>query len=135
MDIRTKTWNQTLLDAVAPNLAEKLGEIVPSYEILGCISSYFSDRWAFNPDCKVVAFTGDNPASLIGLKRILFDNKTGRYLRIVCLTGLGLTEGWLAVSLGTSDTLMLWLEEPQVVLDGHILCNPLNVDSYMAMLG
>lgn len=50
------------------------------------------------------------------------------------IVGMGLTEGWMAVSLGTSDTIFLWLEEPKVVLEGHILCNPLNINSYMALL-
>ncbi|KAI4458044.1 sugar kinase [Holotrichia oblita] len=113
MDIKSKTWHQPLLNAVAPDLAKKLGDTVPSYTNLGSICSYFIDRWAFNSECKIIAFTGDNPASLIGM---------------------GLTEGWIAVSLGTSDTLFLWLEEPKVVLEGHILCNPLNIDSYMALL-
>ena len=27
----------------------------------GSISSYHSDRYGFSPECKVVAFTGDNP--------------------------------------------------------------------------
>lgn len=67
MDIKTKSWNPVLLNAVGPGLAEKLGDIVPSYSQLGPISAYFTDRWAFNPKCKIIAFTGDNPASLIGL--------------------------------------------------------------------
>lgn len=45
-----------------------------------------------------------------------------------------LNEEWLAISLGTSDTLFLWLKEPHVVLDGHILCNPINSEEYMALL-
>lgn len=49
-------------------------------------------------------------------------------------SGMGLGEDWMAVSLGTSDTLFLWLKEPKVVLDGHVLCNPLNCEDYMGML-
>lgn len=45
-----------------------------------------------------------------------------------------LNEGWLAISLGTSDTVFLWLKEPKVVLDGHILCNPVDSKDYMALL-
>lgn len=45
-----------------------------------------------------------------------------------------ISEGWLAVSLGTSDTLFLWLKEPKVVLNGHVLCNPVDADAYMALL-
>ncbi|XP_018321310.1 xylulose kinase [Agrilus planipennis] len=45
-----------------------------------------------------------------------------------------LHEGWLALSLGTSDTLFLWLKEPHVVIDGHILCNPVDAESFMGLL-
>lgn len=47
---------------------------------------------------------------------------------------MGLDENWLAISLGTSDTLFLWLKEPKIVLDGHVLCNPVNAEDYMALL-
>ncbi|CAG9818027.1 unnamed protein product [Phaedon cochleariae] len=113
MDIHTKKWNQTLLDACAPNLPEKLGDPVPSYAEVGAVSKYYVERYNFNPDCRVIAFTGDNPASLIGMK---------------------LNEGWVAVSLGTSDTVLLWLTEPLIVVDGHVLCNPVDKDAYMALL-
>ena len=55
-----------LFQACAPELSEKLGVPVPSHEKLGCVSNYFVDRYGFSPDCSVVAFTGDNPASLAG---------------------------------------------------------------------
>lgn len=113
LDIHTKKWNEAVLNACAPNLAEKLGEAVPSYSEVGIISPYFVERYNFNPNCKVIACTGDNPASLIGMR---------------------LGEGWIAVSLGTSDTVFLWLSEPKVVLDGHVLCNPINKDAFMALL-
>lgn len=69
------------------------------------------EHFGFSPDCKVVAFTGDNPASLAGMR---------------------LDEGDIAVSLGTSDTLMLWLKTPRPALEGHIFVNP--VDSKYLVL-
>lgn len=45
-----------------------------------------------------------------------------------------LNYGDLAVSLGTSDTLFLWLKEPILLPEGHILVNPLDDSSYMALL-
>lgn len=48
--------------------------------------------------------------------------------------GMRLLDGWIAVSLGTSDTAFLWLTEPKVVLDGHVLCNPIDKEAYMALL-
>ena len=63
------------------------------------------ERYGFSKNCKVVAFTGDNPGSLAGMR---------------------LGKGDVAISLGTSDTLMLWLEKPSPALDGHIFINPLD---------
>uniref|UniRef100_A0A663M5A0 Xylulose kinase n=1 Tax=Athene cunicularia TaxID=194338 RepID=A0A663M5A0_ATHCN len=79
----------------------------------GPISPYYSQRYGFSPDCKIVAFTGDNPASLAGMR---------------------LQEGDIAISLGTSDTLFLWIQEPTPALEGHILCNPVDSQTYMALL-
>ncbi|KAF5295975.1 hypothetical protein FQA39_LY12747 [Lamprigera yunnana] len=113
MDIKTKKWNQQLLDACGSNLCCKLGNTVLSNTKLGTISPYFIERWNFHPNCQVITFTGDNSASLVGIR---------------------LNEGWLGVSLGTSDTLSLWLKEPHVVLDGHIMCNPVDKDAYIGLL-
>jgi len=48
--------------------------------------------------------------------------------------GMRLKEGDIACSLGTSDTLFLWLNEPKTITDGHILCNPVDDQAYMALL-
>lgn len=45
-----------------------------------------------------------------------------------------LKEGDIACSLGTSDTLFLWLNKPKTALEGHIFCNPLDDKAYMALL-
>lgn len=66
MDIQTKQWNQTLLDACGPELKAKLGEPVPSNTNLGPISNYYVERYNFSPNCRIIACTGDNPASLVG---------------------------------------------------------------------
>ncbi|MGH0135675.1 UNVERIFIED_CONTAM: hypothetical protein FKN15_057890 [Acipenser sinensis] len=34
----------------------------------GSVSSYNVQRYGFSPDCKVIAFTGDNPGSLAGMR-------------------------------------------------------------------
>ncbi|KAF4024155.1 hypothetical protein G4228_015872 [Cervus hanglu yarkandensis] len=113
LQIQDKVWSQACLGACAPRLEEKLGRPVPSCSVVGAISSYFVQRYGFPPGCKVVAFTGDNPASLAGMR---------------------LEEGDIAVSLGTSDTLFLWLQEPTPALEGHIFCNPVDPQHYMALL-
>lgn len=67
MNIHTKKWDKRLLDACGLDLASKLGETVVSKSEVGLISNYYVERWGFNAECKITAFTGDNPASLIGL--------------------------------------------------------------------
>ena len=67
LDIHTKDWNQTALDACAPGLRRLLGVPVASCSILGSISDYYVQRYGFSSDCKVCPFTGDNPASLAGM--------------------------------------------------------------------
>ncbi|KAI2528872.1 xylulokinase [Homo sapiens] len=113
LQIQDKVWSQACLGACAPHLEEKLSPPVPSCSVVGAISSYYVQRYGFPPGCKVVAFTGDNPASLAGMR---------------------LEEGDIAVSLGTSDTLFLWLQEPMPALEGHIFCNPVDSQHYMALL-
>ncbi|XP_059520398.1 xylulose kinase isoform X2 [Myotis daubentonii] len=113
LQIQDKVWAQACLGACAPHLEEKLGPPVPSCSVVGPVSSYYVQRYGFPPGCKVVAFTGDNPASLAGMR---------------------LEEGDIAISLGTSDTLFLWLQEPTPALEGHIFCSPVDPRHYMALL-
>ncbi|CAH0553307.1 unnamed protein product [Brassicogethes aeneus] len=114
LNINTKKWEKVLLEACGPNAIDKLGEeVVPSNTNLGKISNYYVERYGFSPECRIITGTGDNPASLMGMR---------------------LQDDCVAVSLGTSDTVILWLNEPKVVLDGHILCNPVNPEAYMALL-
>jgi len=114
MDISTKDWDPHCLHVTAPELKSKLGNITASHECLGPISSYFVERYGFNPDCQIITFTGDNPASLAGM----------------CLQS-----GDLAISLGTSDTVFLWLDgHPTPSLDGSVFSNPIDPESYMALI-
>lgn len=113
LDIHNKQWSQQALDACGPDLNSKLDQPVSSSTNLGNISSYFVDKYGFSPDCQVITFTGDNPGSLAGMR---------------------LQAGDVAVSLGTSDTLFLWLKTPRPALEGHIFINPVDDAAYMALL-
>uniref|UniRef100_A0A8C6LUZ5 Xylulose kinase n=1 Tax=Nothobranchius furzeri TaxID=105023 RepID=A0A8C6LUZ5_NOTFU len=113
LDIRTKRWSEVCLEATAPHLGRLLGLPVPSTSVLGPVSNYFVHRYGFSENCSVVAFTGDNPASLAGMR---------------------LQQGDMAVSLGTSDTVFLSIQEPRPALEGHIFCNPVDLEAYMALL-
>ncbi len=115
MDIRRKDWSPEALRATAPDLAQRLGALTPSHAVVGGIHAYFVSRYGFSPACRVVAFSGDNPNSLAGLR--LAD------------------AGDLAISLGTSDTLFGSLREPRPSAEeGHIFANPVDPEGYMAMI-
>ena len=53
---------------------------------------------------------------------------------LIVTPGMRLKEGDVACSLGTSDSLFIWLNKPKIVLEGHVFCNPLDDDAYMALL-
>ncbi|CAH3929724.1 unnamed protein product [Pieris brassicae] len=114
LDIHTKKWCEQALKACGnEHLATKLGSPVPSATVVGNISQYFVKRYGFTSDCAVIAFTGDNCSALAGLR---------------------LRSGCVGLSLGTSDTLLLGLQEARAPPAGHILVGPTTDAPYMALL-
>ena len=114
LDIRTKDWDGRLLEAAGPGLAARLGAPVSPCSVVGTASSYMQERYGFRSDCRVSAFTGDNPSSL---------------------AGLGLRHADIGLSLGTSDTVFVWLAgQPRPQLTGHVWPNPVCETDYMALL-
>jgi len=91
MDIEHARWSEEALDATAPGLADRLPPIRPSSDVIGRLSPYWRKRYGL-PPAAVVAWSGDNPCSLIG-------------------TGI-IRDGLIAVSLGTSDTVFACTAEP-----------------------
>lgn len=111
-DISKRTWSQACLNACAPDLEEKLGPLVPANSVIGDIGSFFVQRYSFDPQCKVIAFTGDNASAI---------------------SGMLITKNWLAMSLGTSDTIMMTLDEPAQLEEGHVFVHPTE-QRFMGML-
>ena len=60
LNIHEKTWDQNILNIIAPNLRDKLGEAVPPDTKIGVIATYWCEKYGFIPDCEVYAFSGDN---------------------------------------------------------------------------
>ncbi|KAI8778254.1 xylulose kinase [Biomphalaria glabrata] len=112
LDIWTRSWSEKCLEICGSDLASKLGEPVHSSQNIGTVSNFLVSRYGFNPECIVAAFVGDNPASLAGLAPEQDD---------------------VIVSLGTSDTVFLWLSHPTPGLSGHIFANPLNKKDFMSL--
>lgn len=114
MNIKSKQWDLKALEATAPNLKEKLPPLCKSYDIIGNISTYFVDRYGFSPETLLVAWSGDNPNSLIGI---------------------GLTEkGKVGISLGTSDTYFSYMKDLYFDLngEGHVFGAP--TGDYMGLI-
>jgi xylulokinase len=105
MDLRTRQWWPEALEATSPNLIVKLPPIVESSATVGVLAPYWQQRYGF-PAARVIAWSGDNPCSLIG-------------------TGL-VRDRTLAMSLGTSDTAFGAMAEPRVdrAGDGHVFGAP-----------
>ncbi len=106
MNLETTRWDQDLLDATAPDLADRLPPLAVATTVQGPIARYFVDAYGFSPDCRCALFTGDNPASLVGMGATVPGN--------------------VVISLGTSDTFFAAMPSP--VTDpagyGHVFGNP-----------
>jgi xylulokinase len=114
LDLRSFTWHKSIMPLLGPNAEAKLGPVTASHSVVGKISPFFVESYRFAPDCKIVAWSGDNPCSVAGLS-----------LR---------NPGDIAVSLGTSDTMFGITAKPTPGIEGHIFANPVDPNSYMAML-
>ena len=112
MDISTRRWARAALDATAPDLERKLPQVQPSWTIVSPLAEYWRTRYGF-PAAAVVAWSGDNPCSVVG-------------------SGL-VREGAVAISLGTSDTLFTLTRAPRVQAGGsHVFGSP--TGDYMSLI-
>lgn len=112
MDIHKKEWSQAALAATAPRLDRKLPRLAAAGTLIGPVSPYFVQKYGLNPHALALVWTGDNPASVVGL---------------------GLTKpGHVTISLGTSDTFMGTMEKCRTNVLGHLFCSP--AGGYFAMI-
>lgn len=105
MDIARGEWAPAALDATASGLRAKLPPVVTSDAVVGRLAPYWTERYGF-PPAAVVAWTGDNPSSLVGLGVV--------------------APGTTAISLGTSDTVFALM--PELAVDpscaAHVFGSP-----------
>lgn len=99
LDLGQAKWSTRLLDATAPGLGQRLKPAVPSNTVVGEIAGYFVKKYGFAAGTKVVAFTGDNPSSLVGMGAS--------------------RPGTAVISLGTSDTVFAAMTAPRMDPRGH----------------
>ncbi len=91
MDLVRGEWSGEALAATADGLASKLPPVRSSSTLVGTLASYWQRRHGF-PAARVIAWSGDNPCSLIGTGTV--------------------HEGSVAISLGTSDTIFTCTRQP-----------------------
>ncbi|KAF9461219.1 hypothetical protein BDZ94DRAFT_1372617 [Collybia nuda] len=118
MNVLTCKWDDTLLQACGgPDLRSKLGpEPVEGGTNLGKVSSWWTEKWGFNPACIVAPFTGDNPATVVAVS----------------------APGDALLSLGTSTTFLFSIPPadtpPKMFITSHLLSHPTNPNAQIAML-
>ncbi len=114
MNIHTKEWDDKALNATAPNLKTKLPNLCGAQEVIGKISPYHVKRHGFNPETLIIAWSGDNPNSLIGIGLI--------------------NKGKAGISLGTSDTYFSYLKNLYLDVkgEGHVFGAP--TGDYMSLI-
>jgi xylulokinase len=114
MDIERKEWHPAALEATAPGLADRLPELLPSATVVGPVSPCFAERYGLNPGARAVAWSGDNPNSLIGVGLV--------------------RPGMVAISLGTSDTYFGFMAECHTDPhgEGHVFGAP--TGDYMTLI-
>lgn len=106
LNLADLAWDEVLMDATAPDLRDKLLAPAAAATIQGRVSSYFVEKFGLPETCRTALFTGDNPASLVGM---------------------GATApGQIVISLGTSDTFFAAMPGPKTDPNGfgHVFGNP-----------
>lgn len=106
LNLANLAWDKQLVDATAPCLMEKLPKAAAATTVQGKVSSYFVEKYGLSGECRCALFTGDNPASLVGM---------------------GATApGNIVISLGTSDTFFAAMPGPKTDPNGfgHVFGNP-----------
>jgi len=105
MDLASCQWWPPAVDSTAPGLGSKLPAIARASTVVGRVAPYWQARFGL-PAAQVVAWSGDNPCSLVGVGLV--------------------REGRLGVSLGTSDTVFGLMSAPRVdrTGTGHVFGAP-----------
>jgi xylulokinase len=106
LNLKSLKWDNDLMNATASKLSDKLLPAASCLKPLATISSYFVDKYGFSKACQICPFTGDNPASLVGMGAT--------------------TPGQVVISLGTSDTFFAAMTDPKTDPQGfgHVFGNP-----------
>jgi len=114
LNLATQNWDTDLMAATAPDLVTRLLPPALATTVQGTISPYFVEKFGLSAKCRTALFTGDNPASLVGMGAT--------------------TPGNVVISLGTSDTFFAAMPGPKTDPNGfgHVFGNP--AGGYMSLI-
>jgi xylulokinase len=111
---KTGKWSRRVLDAIAPDLHQKLPPVQPSDVSIGAISKALVSRFGFSPECKIDAGCGDNMYGAVGTGNV--------------------REGIVTISLGTSGTAYCFMNQPFVDPTGEIAAFCDSTGHYLPLL-
>jgi len=100
LDVKTRSWSQPVLDAVAPGLAEKLPPLRHSSEPAGALRPELCAKWHLASSVVVSSGGGDNMMGAIGTGNV--------------------SPGIMTASLGTSGTLYAFSSVPVIDPRGEV---------------
>ncbi|CDW57196.1 xylulose kinase [Trichuris trichiura] len=125
--LKQKAWSMRSFYPLLGDTAFSSLLLQPFFALQDCISPYFVKRYGFSSKCRVVVFTGDNPCGYLNIMVAKF-----RFIQgWASLAGLNQRPSDLSISLGTSDTVFVWMSNPIPISNGHIFCNPIDPSVYM----
>jgi len=97
---KTAQWSEKVINAISPDLLNKLPEVKPADKSIGFIGRDLVGKFGFSTDCKIDAGSGDNMYGAIGTGNI--------------------EPGIVTISLGTSGTAYTFLEDAFIDPKGEI---------------
>ena len=111
---QTCQWSEKVINAIDPDLMDKLPLVKPSDRSIGVISEELSDEYGFSKKCVIDAGCGDNMYGAIGTGNVM--------------------PGIVTISLGTSGTAYTFLEKSYVDDTGEIASFCDSTGNYLPLL-
>jgi len=107
-------WSDKVMNAISPDLKNKIPPLKPSDESIGVIGAQLVERFGFDPACKIDAGTGDNMYGAVGTGNVV--------------------PGIVTISLGTSGTAFTFLEQAYIDPKGEIAAFCDSTGNHMPLL-
>jgi xylulokinase len=107
-------WSDAVIDAIGPELRDKLPPVLPADRTIGNLSPALAERFGLSAGCRVDAGSGDNMYGALG---------TGNF-----------EPGRVTISLGTSGTAATVFDEPWIDPTGEIACYGDGTGRYLSLL-